>query len=111
MANRTLMRCATGAALAAALSLVVVTTSSADPRWDTAAAVGAGVGLAVGAAAATAAAPYANSYGSGYSGYGVGYYDYDPDAIVVTPGPGYYDAASFYAWPRPGLCRFSIRGC
>jgi hypothetical protein len=90
MANRTLMRCATGATLAAALSLVVVTTSSADPRSD-------------------AAAPYYNSYGSG--GYGVGYYDYDPDAIVVTPGPGYYDAASFYAWPRPGLCRFSIRGC
>ena len=107
MANRTLMRCATGAALAAALSLVAVTTSSADPRWDTAAAVGAG--LAVGAAAATAAAPYANSDGSGYSGYGAGYYDYDPDAVVVTPGPGYYDAAPSYV--RRGECHFSIRGC
>jgi hypothetical protein len=87
MANRTLMRCATGAALAAALSFVAMTTSAADPRWDTA-----------------AAAPYSN-------GYGAGYYDYDPDAVVVTLEPSSYIAEPSYAWPRPGLCHFSIRGC
>jgi hypothetical protein len=107
MANRTLMRCATAAALAAALSLVAVTTSSADPRWGTAAAVGTGAAIAVGAVAAAAASPYYNSYGAGY-------YDYDPDAVVAMPAPGYSDVTEpgwSYAVPRPGVCRFSIRGC
>jgi hypothetical protein len=100
MANTTLTRCTAAAGLAAVLSLTAVTTGTADPRWGRA----AGVGLAVGAAAATAAAsPYYNSYGAGY-------YNYDPDAVAVTPAPGYYDSATPYAF-RPGECHFSIRGC
>jgi hypothetical protein len=112
MANTTLTRCTAVAGLAAALSLVAVTTGSADPQWGRAAVVGAGVGLAVGAAAATAAAsPYYNSYG-GQNGYGAGYYDYDPDAVIVAPA-GYYDSAVAPDWSyaRPGICRLSIRGC
>jgi hypothetical protein len=107
MANSTLTRCTAAAGLAAVLSLAAVTPGTADPRWGRAAAVGAGIGLAVGAAAATAAAsPYYNSYG----GYGAGYSNYDPDAVAVTPAPGYYDSAAPYAF-RPGECHFSIRGC
>ena len=58
------------------------------------------------ATAATAASPYD-------SGYGAGYYDYDPDAVVVTAAPVTYDVAPgwAYGYPRPGECRFSIRGC
>jgi hypothetical protein len=109
MANRTLTRCTVAAGLAAVLSLAAVTNGTADPRWGRAGAVGAGVGLAVGAAVATAAAsPYYNSYG-GYNGYSAGY-GYDPDAVVATPAPGYYDSAATYAF-RPGECHFSIRGC
>jgi hypothetical protein len=118
MTNRTLTRCAATTGLAVALSLATVAAGSAAPRWGGhrggGAAIGAGVaGFALGAAAATAASPYYNGYG-----YGGGYYDYAPDA-VVAPGP-YYGAAPYatapapdwsYGWRRRGDCRFSIQSC
>ncbi len=116
MAIRTLRRGAAIAGLAAALSLAAVTNSSAAHwgHWGPGAAIGAGIaGFALGAAAASTAAPY-YGYDSGYYG---GYYDYDPSAVVVAPGP-YYDVDPYYAapawsgpWRRPGNCRHDIRGC
>jgi hypothetical protein len=109
--------------LATTLTLTAASNTSADPRWGTAAAVGA-VGLAVGAAAATAAASssYYNSgyYGSGYgSGYGAGYYDYAPGyAPGLAPGGAIGSSGPIYdAWgtqfppPIRDDCRLSVANC
>jgi hypothetical protein len=115
MTFRTLKYGVAVAGLAGALSLAGATASFAGPHWGgyghwgPGAAIGAGVaGFALGAAAA------ANSqyYGYGSYGYGGGYYDYAPGAVVVDPGPTYYDYYDGGPWRQRRVCgRGDISGC
>ena len=114
MVTKTLTLCAVTTSLATALSLAVVTNTSAESRWG-AAAVGAGVGRAVGAVAAAAASPY---YGSGYYNYAPGYTPgyapayapgFAPGGAIGSSGP-IYDATGA-SWYSQGDCRFNVNNC